>query len=75
MKLDQLKKGNKAVIIAINTSQKIKNRLFALGMINGRNILFLQTAPLGDPYLYQISGNLLVIRKSIASKIEVTLQK
>ena len=63
--------NKKGIIVAIDVDQKLKSRLIAIGLYIGAEIEFIRSAPLGDPYEFLVSGNMITIRKEIARKIEI----
>lgn len=71
MKLSQLKVGQKAKILSINTKGIIKRRLMDMGVLNGETLKVEKVAPLGDPIDIVIKNYHLSLRKSEADSIEV----
>lgn len=71
MKLTELKKGDNAVITAVDSSGEIGMRLIEMGLVRGSNIRFIRKAPLGDPVEIQIRGFCLALRKIEAGRIDV----
>lgn len=71
MKLTELKKGDKAVIMRVDSSGEIGIRLIEMGLMKGASIKFIRKAPLGDPVEIQARGFCLALRKSEAARIDV----
>lgn len=71
MKLSELKKGEEAIIIKIESAGELKRRLHDFGVNSGETIRFKRNAPLGDPQQYYIKGNNVAIRKVDAENILV----
>ena len=72
MKLSELKKGEKASVVAIsNSNNALKRRMLDMGITNGAEILVKKVAPLGDPVCLELRGYELCLRKSDLSSIEV----
>ncbi len=71
MKLSELKIGQKAQIISINTKGIIKRRLMDMGVISGEVLKVEKIAPLGDPIDIVIKNYHLSLRKAEAQGIEV----
>ncbi|MBE5733563.1 MAG: ferrous iron transport protein A [Clostridiales bacterium] len=71
MLLSDLKVGEVAHVKKINLSYNDKERVGALGLIEGVNLIMLRQAPLGDPVMIKINNFSLALRKSSASKIIV----
>ncbi len=70
--VDQLKKGEKAIIITFNL-ESIPLKLIEMGCMEGHLIELIQTAPLGDPLYLDINGTHLAIRKEMAREIVVEI--
>lgn len=71
MRLSELKVGQKAKIISINTKGIIKKRLMDMGVLSGELLKVEKVAPLGDPIDIVIKNYHLSLRKSEAQEIEV----
>lgn len=71
--VDLLKRGDKALIIQIDTD-KIPLKLLEMGCLPGNQLEVVQIAPLGDPiYLNVNNGSHLAIRLETALEIEVQI--
>jgi len=73
MRLDQLKKGEKAIIKKLDT-QEIPLKFIELGCLPGSDVELLQIAPLGCPYYFIINDTRVAIRKETAQQIEIEKQ-
>ena len=71
MKLTELKIGQKAKIVSINTKGLIRRRLMDMGVIAGTVIEVEKVAPLGDPIDIVIKNYHLSLRKTEAETIIV----
>lgn len=71
MKLSQLQKGEKAIIVDINTDE-IPLKLLEMGCLPGNFISLFQIAPLGDPLFFNINDSMVAIRKETANHIVIT---
>jgi ferrous iron transport protein A len=71
MSICDLKPGEKGYIHSITGDEKLIKRLFALGCIEGTEVLFKNTAPLGDPIIINLRGFNLALRKKDAKNIFV----
>lgn len=69
---DQLKKGDKAIIITFNMDT-IPLKLIEMGCMEGHLIELVQAAPFGDPLYLDINGSHLAIRKETALDIIVEI--
>ena len=66
-----LKPGDKALIQSVCGDDKFAKRLLALGFIEGTEIKFITTAPLGDPIIINLRGFNIAIRKNDAKNISI----
>ncbi|MEN2994404.1 MAG: FeoA family protein [Thermodesulfovibrio sp.] len=71
MRLSELKVGQKAKIISLNTKGIIKRRLMDMGVLAGETLKVEKIAPLGDPIDIVIKNYHLSLRKAEAEGIEV----
>lgn len=67
--LNQLKKGERAIIKGIELEGAIKRRLLDIGLIKESIIECVLESPLKDPKAYWIRGALIAIRGNDAKKI------
>ena len=73
MKLNELKRGEKARIIKIGRIGELKKRLVDMGVTAGEIIYLERNAPLGDPQEFRVKENGIAIRKEDSANIEVEL--
>jgi len=71
MKLTELNRGEKAIIVKIGKLGELKKRLTDMGITSGEVIKLERNAPLGDPQQFIIKGTGIAIRKEDADHIEV----
>ncbi|GAB6188646.1 hypothetical protein JCM30566_03850 [Marinitoga arctica] len=69
--LSSLKVGMEGIIVRLEFEDEIKERFIALGMIPGKKILYVHESPFGDPMVFKIEDNKIMIRKNEAEKIFV----
>lgn len=69
MSLCELKTGQKGTIKNIVGDKNLSKRLYALGFIEGTEIILKTSAPLGDPLVVSIRGFKIAIRKNDAKNI------
>ena len=69
-----LQEGEPGMVVRIDSvgDSKLKNRLMTMGLIPGTHVEVLRAAPLGDPIAVRLRSYNLALRKSDASKIQVT---
>ncbi|WP_439553295.1 FeoA family protein [Flavobacterium macrobrachii] len=72
--IDTLQKGQKAVILSFDDAI-IPLKLIEMGCMEGNFVEVIQIAPLGDPIFLSINDTNLAIRKEMASRIFVEIQK
>jgi ferrous iron transport protein A len=70
--VDQLKKGEKAIIVAFNLDT-VPLKLIEMGCMEGYVIELVQAAPFGDPLYLDMNGTHLAIRKEMAKEIFVEI--
>ena len=70
--IDQLKKGEKAIITAFNL-ETIPLKLIEMGCMEGHLVELIQVAPFGDPLYLDMNGTHLAIRKEMAHEIVVEI--
>lgn len=71
MKLSELKVGQKAKIISLESEGLLKRRLMDMGIVKGEVVYVEKIAPLGDPIDIAIKNYHLSLRKKEAEGIEV----
>jgi ferrous iron transport protein A len=69
--LDQLEKGDTAVITEIQGDDAVAIRLMEMGVIDGESIQLVGFAPLGDPVEFSIRGYRLTLRRKEAARVVV----
>ncbi len=69
--LSNLEVGEKATIIKIKFTGATRQRLVAMGFVNGETIFVQKVAPLGDPVDYLIKDYHISLRKEDAKNILV----
>ena len=67
--LNELKKGDKAIIKNIEIEGSMKRRLLDIGLIKNSVVECILESPLKDPKAYWIRGTLIAIRNNDAKKI------
>ena len=71
MKLTELDRGERAIIVKIGRLGDLKKRLTDMGVTSGEVIKMERDAPLGDPREYIIKGTGIAIRNEDAELIEI----
>lgn len=72
MYLNNIKNNGYYTIDKINASEKIKRRLYDIGLVNGTKIKLLFKSPSNKIKAYLIRDSIIAIRDKDASKIEVS---
>ncbi len=71
MRLSELKKGDRAIIVKIDTDEQLKNRLISFGVARGSE-LSIEAYSVGNQTVeILVDGTLIGLRRSEASDIEV----
>jgi len=71
IRLNDLKKGQRAIIIQVGGKGAVKRRMMDMGIVPGSTISIVRVAPLGDPIEYLVKGYSLSLRRSEAREILV----
>lgn len=69
--LNDLRPGDRGIVIRIRTTGILKRRLCDMGITPGVRIWMKRIAPFGDPLSIFLRGYELSIRRSEAKKIEI----
>ncbi|MBC8214293.1 MAG: ferrous iron transport protein A [Candidatus Marinimicrobia bacterium] len=75
MKLTELRKGDKALIVKLGGDNRLRTRLLELGMQKGAEIEVVKYAPLKDPLELILRGYHLSLRIKDADNIEVEIDE
>ncbi len=71
MSLSDLLPGQRATVLAVAGNAALIQRLAEMGLLEGDEIEFVTTAPLGDPIEIRIGDTRLSLRKADAALISV----
>jgi Fe2+ transport system protein FeoA len=71
MTLDELKPGQKGLILRIVGDGPLVQRLMALGLLEGSEVAMTRRAIGGDPVEVQVMGYALSLRREEARRVEV----
>jgi len=66
-----LRKGDHAILASIQLPMEDARRLMELGFVPGMRITAGQSAPGGDPRVFQVDGSELAVRRATASKVTI----
>ncbi len=69
----ELKVGQQASVTSVEGADSIAARLMEMGIIPGTEIKLIGVAPLGDPLEIEVRGYRLSLRKSEASRVQISL--
>jgi ferrous iron transport protein A len=69
--LDQLKRGERGVVTAVQGDDGIVQRLLEMGLLEGAEVEVLGFAPLGDPMEIRLSDYRLSLRRAEAGRVMV----
>jgi Fe2+ transport system protein FeoA len=71
MPLDKMYPGQEGTVSDIALNSPLTRRLFEMGVVPGRRVVCLRSAPLRDPIAFQVGSTCLSLRKSEASLVSV----
>lgn len=69
MHADELYNNQIMKITKITLNDEDSQRLFYLGIYPGAQLMRIQKAPMGDPIIFQLQGNRLILRRKDAKHI------
>lgn len=70
--LDQLRTGQRAIIVALDGTDALVQRLLEMGLLEGESVEVIGFAPLGDPMEILLRDYRLSLRRSEAARVRVT---
>ncbi|HPE69674.1 MAG TPA: FeoA family protein [Thermotogota bacterium] len=65
--------GDEARILDVGVPTEVQERVFGMGLYQGRVVKMVQRAPLGDPVILRVGNTTLSIRNDLAERITVEL--
>ena len=71
--LNQLRRGQRAVVVGIASTDAIGQRLLEMGLFEGEELEVLGFAPLGDPMEIRLRDFRLSLRCNEAARVTVSL--
>ncbi len=71
--LSELREGQDAVLESLDLPDDIALRLMELGFLPGHSVQAGQSAPGGDPRIFQVDGSQVALRRETSSRIQVRL--
>jgi ferrous iron transport protein B len=71
LRLSELKPGQSAVVTGLPADENLAIRLREMGLLKGTGIVFIRSAPMGDPMEFRLRGFELSIRRSDAAQVMV----
>ncbi len=75
MTADKLKKGIPAIIVSVSGERAFKRRLESIGATAGAPIIYIRSAPFGDPVVFAVKDTRFAIRMTDAKGISVKYDK
>ncbi|MFZ0546420.1 MAG: FeoA family protein [Candidatus Promineifilaceae bacterium] len=73
--LDQLQKGQQAIVTGVKSYGPERRRLMDLGILPGTKICVEMGNPLGDPIAYLIRDSIIALRQTQAQNVEISIQE
>lgn len=72
MQLSDMRVGDKGRILKVNSGEKVyRQRLMAMGLLPGTELIVSRIAPLGDPIEILVRGFALCLRKNEATILQI----
>ena len=72
--LNMIKIGQNAVIKQLKNEDKMKRRLFDIGLIEGTKVECVTKSPSGDPAAFSVRGAVIALRSEDSKNIIVDLE-
>ena len=72
--LNMIKVGQNAVIKQLKNEDKMKRRLFDIGLIEGTKVECVTKSPSGDPAAFSVRGAVIALRSEDSKNIVVDLE-
>lgn len=72
--LNKISTGELAVVVAVDTSLSLKQRLYDIGLVPGTKIKVVHQSPAGNPKAYLVRGSVIALRNDDAEKITVRVE-
>ena len=69
--LSNLRPGDSAVVLDINSDDGMRRRLQDIGLIRGTAVRCVQKSPLGDPVAYLIRGAVIALRSEDSVSVQI----
>jgi len=73
LKLNELKKGEKAIVLKVNANGELKQRLASFGLIKGASVEIIDCSIGKSTIEIMVDGTLLALRASEAEQIDIRL--
>ncbi|MFO7880177.1 MAG: ferrous iron transport protein B [Bacteroidota bacterium] len=75
MRLSDLKRGQKAIVLGVTGNSEISRRLMEMGFVRGKNVQKIKSAPFTEPVEYDLSGFKITLRMNEAALVRVSTDK
>lgn len=72
-KLDELQTGEKGIVVKLSGNPALRQRLRALGIREGKEIIKKREGPFGDPIAIETIGVNLTLRRQLAHHVFVEI--
>jgi ferrous iron transport protein A len=69
--LDDLREGQRGMVLEIQGSDSLSARLMEMGLIPGEYVEMVGKAPMGDPVEYLVVGYRLSLRRAEARRVRI----
>lgn len=71
LSMDNLTRGEKAVVREVTSPGSIRRRLMDIGLVEGTVVECIGKSPFGDPSAFQIKGAVIALRREDANTIKI----
>jgi ferrous iron transport protein A len=69
--LDQLRPGDRGLVVAVEGADALVQRLMEMGLLEGTEVEVVGVAPLGDPMDVRVGDYRLSLRRTEAARVRV----
>lgn len=73
MNSTDMKRGEKAIVCAINKGKGFERKMFEIGIMQGTEIQLLEKHPFRGPLLFQVGPTRIVMGRDMAANLKVDL--
>lgn len=75
MRLSELKRGQKAVVLGVSGNSEISRRLMEMGFVRGKKVKKIKKAPFTEPVEYELGDFKITLRNNEAALVRIATEK